>query len=239
MGDTVAGGTRARVRAELTRDLLRIARQHLAAEGAASLSLRVVARDAGMVSSAIYRYFPSRDDLLTALIVDGFEQVAAVIEAADRTLPRRDVRGRWRAIGRAVRRWAIEHPHEYGLLYGTPIPGYRAPEATAAPVRRAAETMLGLLADAVAHGAVRRDLAPLGEGARLALEPLQAAAPGVRAPLLAAGLLAWTALFGHVSFELFGHLHNVVADAADADRDAFFDHQLDLLADLLFAGAAR
>ena len=72
---------RERVRAELTREITEVARRQLAAEGAAGLSLRAVARELGMVSSAIYRYFPSRDDLLTALIIDAYD---AIGEAAER-----------------------------------------------------------------------------------------------------------------------------------------------------------
>ena len=71
---------RARVRAELTAEIKETARRHLAAEGAANLSLRAVARDLGMVSSALYRYFASRDELLTALIVDAYNSMG---EAAD------------------------------------------------------------------------------------------------------------------------------------------------------------
>src|SRR5947207_15382093 len=109
---------RERVRAELTREITETARRHLATEGAAGLSLRAVARDLGMVSSAIYRYFPSRDDLLTALIIDGYNAVGAAVEAAEGAVPRLDFPGRWFATCRALRAWALAHPHEYALVYG-------------------------------------------------------------------------------------------------------------------------
>ncbi|HEY4701365.1 MAG TPA: helix-turn-helix domain-containing protein, partial [Streptosporangiaceae bacterium] len=86
---------RERVRAELTREITDVARARLAADGAAALSLRAVARELGMVSSAIYRYFASRDELLTALIVDAYSAVAAAAEAAEATKRRSDIRGRW------------------------------------------------------------------------------------------------------------------------------------------------
>ena len=73
---------RARARAELTNEIKATARRHLAEVGAPALSLRAVARELGMASSAVYRYFASRDELLTALIVDAFDAVGAAAEEA-------------------------------------------------------------------------------------------------------------------------------------------------------------
>ena len=116
---------RARARAELTDEIKREARRQLAEHGA-DLSLRAVARELGMASSAVYRYFPSRDDLLTALIVDAYD---ALGETAEQALARAEggVTERWLALSTSIRAWAVEHPHDYALLYGSPVPGYRAP----------------------------------------------------------------------------------------------------------------
>src|SRR5262244_3234056 len=144
-----AGRTaRERVRAELIREITEIARRQLATDGAAGLSLRAVARELGMVSSAIYRYFPSRDELLTALIIEAYDALGGAAEAASARPPPADVRGRWRAACHAVRDWALAHPHEYALIYGSPVPGYQAPQATIAPAIRVARVIGGLLADA-------------------------------------------------------------------------------------------
>ncbi|MDH4077762.1 MAG: TetR/AcrR family transcriptional regulator, partial [Acidimicrobiia bacterium] len=99
------------------------ARRQLAAEGAAALSLRSVARELGMVSSAVYRYFESRDALLTGLIVDAYDALGAAAEAAAETRDGSDL-DRWVITARAIREWALDHPHEYALLYGSPVPGY-------------------------------------------------------------------------------------------------------------------
>ena len=128
---------RERVRAELTREITEVARRQLATEGAGQLSLRAVAKDMGMVSSAIYRYFPSRDDLLTALIVDGYNAIGEVAEQADAGCPGGDYPGRWLAVSRAIRDWALRNPHEYALVYGSPVPGYQAPQQTIGPAARA------------------------------------------------------------------------------------------------------
>ncbi|MCL4152005.1 UNVERIFIED_CONTAM: hypothetical protein GTU68_056789, partial [Idotea baltica] len=123
-----APGVRARVRAELTAGIKASARRQLAEDGATSLSLRAIAREMDMASSAIYRYFASRDDLLTALIVDAYESVGLVVEQANAGQSQSDYRGRFIAIGRSVRVWAQANPHEYALIYGSPVPGYAAPK---------------------------------------------------------------------------------------------------------------
>src|SRR3954464_5371109 len=102
---------RERVRAELTAEITDAARRQLADVGAAALSLRAVAREVGMVSSAVYRYFPSRDELLTRLIIDGYDALGAAAEGAD--LPSAPPLERWLSVCRAVRAWALAHPHEY------------------------------------------------------------------------------------------------------------------------------
>lgn len=209
-------GVRARARRALTEEIKECARRQLAESGAAALSLRRVARELGMVSSALYRYFPSRDALLSALIIDAYNDLARTAEEAVR------VSGgfgeRWCALAGAVRSWAHARPQDYALLYGSPVPGYRAPADTIAPAARVAGVALGLLVDAVAAG----EIGPSGDGAvptSLAtdLAALRANAPGVPDPVLLRALGAWSELFGHLSLELFGHFHNVIADL-----DTFF-----------------
>src|SRR5688572_29714144 len=118
--DTPASASpRARARARTMRDIVRIGREHLATEGAAALSLRAVARDLGLVSSAVYRYVASRDELLTLLVVDGYDELGDAVDAALEQVDRADHAGRLRAIGRAVREWALAEPATYALLFGS------------------------------------------------------------------------------------------------------------------------
>src|SRR6476646_590500 len=131
----------------MTAEIKRIARAHLAAEGP-DLSLRAVARDLGVVSSAVYRYFDSRDALLTALIIDGYDSLGSAVEADEARVPRRDLTGRWMAVGRSVRTWALARPHEYALLYGSPVPGYAAPEDTVPAASRVGIVLGAILGDA-------------------------------------------------------------------------------------------
>jgi len=228
-----AGRTaRERVRAELIREITEIARRQLATEGAAGLSLRAVAREMGMVSSAIYRYFPSRDDLLTTLIIDGYNAVGTAVEKADAAWPADDYAGRWLAACRAVREWALAHPHEYALVYGSPVPGYQAPERTIEPASRAAAVFGKIIGDAYRAGAAGTPVPAMERAGPTVPGPpvpdsfvpdaarlRDAILPGVPDEVAAGALIAWSGLFGLVSFELFGQFENVVTD-----RAAFFDH---------------
>src|SRR5215472_2336431 len=109
--DESGQGQPERARAELTREIKEEARRQLAEVGGNGLSLRAVARELGMVSSALYRYFPSRDDLLTALIIDAYD---AVGKAAEDAVAVETIAGRqWAAACHAIRAWALAHPHEY------------------------------------------------------------------------------------------------------------------------------
>lgn len=222
---------RARARAELTREIKASARRQIAEVGASALSLRAVSRELGMVSSALYRYFPSRDALLTALIVDAFDAVGAVAEEAESRVPTgAGFARRWVALGTAVREWAVAQPHDYALIYGSPVPGYEAPTDTVDPAARVSLVALRLVADGVAAGeidataaapmprSVHGEMAALRDGVGLALPD----------EVLARTLLAWSAVLGAISYELFGHLHGIVAD-----HPAYFDHQLHRTARLI------
>jgi AcrR family transcriptional regulator len=213
---------RERVRAELIREITEIARRQLATEGAAGLSLRAIAREMGMVSSAIYRYFPSRDDLLTTLIIDGYNAVGTAVEKAEAACPRDDYHGRWLAGCQAARDWALAHPHEYALVYGSPVPGYRAPDQTIGPASRAAAVFGKIVSEAHRAGAMTEPTAcpPVPESFRPDAARLRdSVLAGIPDDVAARTLTAWAGLFGLVSFELFGQFENVVTD-----RDAFFGY---------------
>ena len=220
---------RERVRAELTAEIAEAARRQLAEVGAAALSLRAVAREVGMASSAVYRYFPSRDDLLTRLIIDGYDDLGAAAEAADD--PAAPPAQRWSAVCAAVRNWARAHPHEYALLYGSPVPGYSAPHDTIPSAARVGVVLGRVLGDAARSGVLP---APAGaqDGDRVvtddAIAVLGGEHPSLDDAVRARALLAWSSLYGTISFELFGHF---VGSVADGDR--YFDRAMTELAGLI------
>jgi AcrR family transcriptional regulator len=212
---------RARVREEITEEILAVARRHLATDGA-NLSLRAVARDAGMVPSALYRYFPSRDALLTALITEAYQSLAAAAEDAEAAVSRDRPRARWLALGNAVRTWALKHPAEYALIYGSPVPGYAAPPDTVAPASRVLITIITILSE---HPPAARPLPPAVEADFRHLRAQWPEAPAE--PVLATAFTLWTQLLGLTTFESFGRLDNLIEARAD-----YFTHQLDVMADL-------
>ncbi len=246
-----AATARERVRAELSREIKEEARRQLAASGAGGLSLRAVARELGMVSSALYRYYPSRDDLLTALIIDAYNALGAAAEGAVAAGQAPAARDRWTAACHAVRGWALANPHEYALIYGSPVPGYRAPEATIGPAARVPLAFTGLLSEALARGELGGPEEPGAAGAAAGALPLTGplaeqaaalsaalaqsvpgpggavgageaggAAPAALPPdVLVRAVIAWTQLFGMISFELFGQFVGSFEPA-----DALFGH---------------
>jgi AcrR family transcriptional regulator len=229
----VVQSARQRVRAAVSADIVAEARRQLAVEGAAALSLRAVARQLGMASSAMYRYFPSRDELLTALIIEGYDALADVAETAAGT-------GggnlkRFRTVCRAVRGWALEHPHEYALLYGSPIPGYQAPGFTIGPASRTTLVLTGIVLDAYRAGEVEVPEGPALSRA-MATEARasgELAMPDAPLPVVAGALVVWTLLFGQISFELFGRFEGVVQET-----EVLFEHSVKVMADLVGLSAA-
>lgn len=224
--DDASQGARQRVRAELTAEIVAVARRHLAEHGADGLSVRAVACDVGMVSSAVYRYFPSRDDLLTALIVSAYDAVGTAAEEAEAKVRRPDLPGRWLAVATGVRAWALRHPHEWALIFGSPVPGYVAPADTLDPSARIPLLLLAIAADHAATPASDDDggrrLPPMPRAVRADLRALRTQfGAGPDDHQLTRWIAAWTMLVGSISFELFGHLHNVITD-----HDHYFAHQM-------------
>ena len=218
---------RQRAREEITAEILAAARTRLAASGPGELSLRAVARDVGMVSSAVYRYFPSRDELLTALLVEAYDELGSAVEVADDAIAdRRDVHARWMASCRAARGWALAHPQDYALLFGTPVIGYVAPRNTVAPAARVIFRLLDIIATARDAGTdtpepardAPSDFSGSVADAIASIEAMTGAATDLPTETIGRGLMAWSSLFGVISFELWGHLVGSVND-----HDAFFD----------------
>lgn len=223
-------GKRQETRDRIEKEIIEVGRRHLVTDGAAGLSLRAIARDLGMVSSAVYRYVANRDDLLTLLLVDAYSELADSVdrarEAADRS---------WRdevmAIGRAARQWATKQPASWGLLYGSPVPGYHAPrERTVGPGTR----VVGALFAAIAAGIVDGDI-PTTDMA--VPQPLSSDFDRLRAEFdfpgddsaVAKCFVLWAGLVGAISLEVFGQYG---ADTL-TEPAAVFDTQVRLLIGML------
>ena len=209
MASTSRDGTpRERARVQTMGEIVRIGREHLAVHGASALSLRAVARDLGVVSSAVYRYVKNRDELLTLLLVAGYDELGDAVDAAVAVAPDDDHRAQFLALGRVVRTWALAEPATYALLFGSPVPGYAAPdERTSVPGTRVPVAMLHLVAAALAAGrlSLPEELAEISPALAAGLQGIgDQAGLELPDPVLARGVLVWTSLFGRISFEVFG-----------------------------------
>ncbi|WP_201274491.1 TetR/AcrR family transcriptional regulator [Mycolicibacterium sp. CH28] len=225
-------GKRQESRQRIEAQIIELGRRQLATEGAAGLSVRAIARDLGMVSSAVYRYVASRDELLTLLLVDAYSDLADAVDRA-----RELTGGGWRAdlaaIAHGMRSWALDQPAGWALLYGSPVPGYHAPaELTTGPGTR----VVGAMFDAVAGGVAAGDIALTDQHVA---QPMSADLARVRAEfdfpgddaLVIKCTTVWAVVVGAISLEVFGQYG---ADTF-ADKGALFEAQVRLAVELLAA----
>jgi AcrR family transcriptional regulator len=223
-------GKRQESREQIEARIVELGRRHLVDRGAAGLSLRAIARDLGIVSSAVYRYVSSRDELLTMLLVDAYSDLADTVDRARET-----VNELWSddvvAIARATRRWAVAHPAEWALLYGSPIPGYHAPPERTIGV---GTRVLGAVLDAIAAGIATGDIRLTNT---LAPQPMSSDFERIRHEfgfpgddsVIAKCFLFWAGIWGAISLEVFGQY----GAGTLTDPEAVFDTQLRLLVDML------
>ncbi len=221
--------SRAQLRAIQIDEIKRVAKVQLVTKGVSGVSLREIARDLGLVSSALYRYFSTRDELLTALILDAYNELGEAVEKADASVVCDDTFGRWRAACLAIRQWASAHPHEYTLLYGTPLLDYHAPDQTIAPASRVTLVLGRIVGDA--HRRRPPSAIPTGNEdvtSWLNVSNLAQALPGVPTLYYVRALIAWSEIFGFLSFELFGHFKGSIIDYEKA-----FSHVVEELANFV------
>jgi AcrR family transcriptional regulator len=223
-------GKRQDSREQIEAKIVELGRRQLVDHGAAGLSLRAVARDLGLVSSAVYRYVASRDELLTLLLIDAYSDLANTVDQA-----RDSVAYAWSedviAIACATRSWAVAHPARWALLYGSPVPGYHAPpERTVAAGTR----VVGTIFEAVGAGIATGDIMLTNE---IVSQPMSSDFGRIRQEfgfpgddhVIAKCFLLWAGIVGAISLEVFGQYG---ADTL-TDPEAVFDSQMRLLVGLL------
>jgi AcrR family transcriptional regulator len=199
-------------RAATIREIKQTALARMRACGAADLRLSDVARDMRMSAPGLYRYFDGRDGLLTALVTDAFLDLAVAVEAARDAVPAGDVGGRFLAIARAYREWALRSREQFALIFGPPVNGYRAPEEgpTLEAAKRAMEALRSLAREADEAGTRRpppvSELPPVLVAAFADKELHGTPRHGADAATELALTYTWTSLHGFVSLESFGSL---------------------------------
>jgi AcrR family transcriptional regulator len=210
---------RERIRNNTRDEIKAIARQQMVEGGTAAISLNGIARAMELTSPALYRYYASRDELITALIIDTYNALADALEEASAAHPANAYAQKLFDTSLAYRAWALTHPTDFLLIYGNPIPGYQLPsEQAMAAAQRVYAAFLGTMQAAYIAGfppkrATHRTLAielcpPLSEHPEFQIDPV----------VMIAGIAGWTKLHGMVMLELLGHLQGAFSDYADFYR---------------------
>ncbi|HKB31652.1 MAG TPA: TetR/AcrR family transcriptional regulator [Streptosporangiaceae bacterium] len=207
---------RDRVRAATTEEIKQVARKILVDEGPEAVTLRAIAREMGMTAPALYRYFGSHQDLIRNVCGDIFLEIGGDIQAAIDAAAPRGIAAKFGAAAREFRQWSLGHEREFGLLFGTPVPGFELKEIDIADEcgRKFADTFLGLFLELWLKKpfAVR---APEEIDPGL-LEQLERYRDAMGTALPVGAILSfvycWTRLYGMVSLEVFGHLSWILDD---------------------------
>jgi|WetSurMetagenome_2_1015567.scaffolds.fasta_scaffold139626_2 AcrR family transcriptional regulator len=194
-----------------------VARRQMAERGSSALSLRAIARELGVTAPAIYNYFPNRDALVTALIVDAFTSFGEALQASLESFSPGDHQARLSALGLAYREWAITHSELYQLIFGTPIPSYHAPaEITQPAAAQSLGVLIGVLAAAFTDGRLRVDQpGPITPRAKKMLKTWQSDRGGSDVRVLFLAMVIVSQVHGLVSFEIGNQYPPFVVDAGE------------------------
>ncbi len=203
----------------LSAEQIKVAARSLMEEhGTAGLTLRGVARLLGVTAPAIYNYFPRMEDLITALIVDAFTDLAENMEKARSDANEQTIAEQITAMVMAYRNWAIRHPIDFLLIFGNPIPGYQAPEDITTPLAR--RPFLGLF-ELYTEALEKGELVipePYQQIPTNILKHIAGWIPGSthRMPggLVLLLMSGWSRIHGLVSLELLHHTGPVIGDTA-------------------------
>jgi AcrR family transcriptional regulator len=194
--------------------------KQIAETGAAALSLRAIARELKITAPAIYNYFPRRDDLVTALIVDAFQSLGESQKQAIQDWPSDDLFMQMQALGEAYRNWAIRYPQRYHLIFGTPIPGYEAPaEITVPAAASSIEPLTETIQACWAAKLLRvEDFAALTPALRCMLENWSDFTGGLEIEVLYSALAIWSRLHGLVLLEISHQFPSFITDPEEVFR---------------------
>jgi AcrR family transcriptional regulator len=204
---------RSRSRREATQEeILNTAWQQISQLGSPSLSLRGIAQTMGLTAPALYRYYPSRDELVTAMIIEAYQSLGQALEASIQAMAAEDHARRYLAVGCAYREWALARPERFALIFGTPIPGYQAPlERTLPAASRALGVLMAVLQAAWDAGRIQRPPV-LGASLQRQMQAWKEAYALTTHPVvLYLTLISWARVHGLTSLELHGHIPPQVA----------------------------
>ena len=210
---------RQRFRAQIRDEIKRAALRQLARSGPAGVSVNAIGKELGVSGPALYRYVASRDELLTELVIDAYNDLAAALQTAIDREPKRAPRRRFEALARAYRAWALAQPHRYRLLFGPPLPGY---DAHAERLVSASEAAMDLLVETLPNHR-RRSRPAKALAGQLSAWAHRRGVDADAAKALSA-VLTWSRLHGFASLEIAGNYTSM-----GIDSDALFETELSAL----------
>jgi AcrR family transcriptional regulator len=235
---------RDRIRAATTAEILESARQVLVRDGPDGLTLRAIARELGLTAPALYRYYPSREHLIDHVIAAFYDELVDRLERVSAAVASDDPLGQLLAVARAFRKWALAHPREFGLMFGSPIRGNEprrdsTPVGTergqvANPADLAGQRFAAVFATALAEVYRRQPFAvpaddDIDPALRKQLVRWRKGAPVQRPTgLMLVFLTGWVRIYGLVCMEVFDHLKFALSDG-----EPMYERELSTLADML------
>ena len=208
---------RERYRAQVRAEVKQAALDQLAQAGPAGVSISAIGKQLGISGPGLYRYFGSRDELLTELVMDAYGDLADALAAAAGQARGQEPRARLKALARAYRSWALAQPHRYRLLFGPPLPGYEAHAQRLVEASWAAMNLLLEVLRGFAAGAAEPSGPLASELTAWAQQGNQRVDPGTALH----AILIWSQLHGIVSLEIAGNFASM-----GIDPDQVFEAQL-------------
>jgi AcrR family transcriptional regulator len=212
---------RERLREATREEILATAWKQIGEQGVASLSLRAIAREMGMTAPALYRYFPSRDDLVTVLIVEAFNSFSISLETSRDACKADDHIGRFRVACKAYFQWALSNPQKYALIFGTPIPGYVLDERAGPAAQRGFLALQNIIGEAHAAGKISGDVVAVRLPAALKAQYEVLKKYGMPyTPLVThLALSTWSMIHGMTSLYLYGYFSGFLAGQSESFVD--------------------
>ncbi|MFF7971958.1 WHG domain-containing protein [Streptomyces sp. NPDC007905] len=212
-------------------DIKATARQLLVKLGAGGVTLEAVASDGGLDVTDVEAVFPHRDDLLTALVIDAYNDSGAAMERADQAARDTGAPGgaRLLAVARALRQWSFDNPAEFTLIYGSPVPDYHAPQDTVPPASRTPAVLAGIVRSALESGELTPPRRAVPGPPLLLPDAVQLFGGVPEAPfsdIIERGIVLWSNLIGLLVFQVFSRTHDSVRD-----QSAFFDFAIAVAAE--------
>ena len=201
---------RERYRVQVRTEVKQAALRQLAESGPAGLSVSAIGKELGVSGPALYRYFASRDELLTELVIDAYNDLAGALSAAISRAPGPEPRARVEAMARGYRSWALAEPHRYRLLFGPPLPGY---DAHAQRLVAASEAAMNLLLGILRELGNRTPAPPSQPLASQLTAWAHAHAFDVDPAIALRAILIWSRLHGLVSLEIDGNFTSMGIDS--------------------------